>query len=72
VTITQILVEVAPYKPMTPGTLYKHLRKLKIKPLSKVRECPQRYPADTPKRLLKQFGIKPKNGQRHGANLIAA
>jgi len=60
-TVNQIILEVAPYKPMSERTLYTHLRRLKIKPRGKVRQCPQHYPDDAPKRILTALGIKPKN-----------
>ena len=55
-TVAQILVEVGQFQPMTPPTLYGHLRALKIKPLG-VRQCPQRYPDDAPTLILKRLGI---------------
>ena len=72
-TITEILVRIAPHKQMSKETLYKHLHALKIKPLGKVRQSPQQYPDDTPQRVLKRLGIKwSMKAQRHGSNLLAA
>lgn len=71
-TVTQILLELGPYKPMTRDTLYKHFRQLKIKPVGKVRQCPQRYPEDSAKRVMHLLGIKPqKNGNGHSRKLAA-
>ncbi len=71
-TITEIMIEVADYKPLSADTLRKHLRTLKIKPLG-VRQCPQRYPDDSAERVLKHMGFKVKKKvQRHGRNLLAA
>lgn len=58
VTTTQVLIEVAKYRPMGKDALYKHFRKLKIKPVGKVRQCPQQYPDDAPKRVLALLGVK--------------
>ncbi len=71
-TITEIIVRIAPYKPISKETLYKHLRELKIKPIG-ARQSPQRYPDDSADLVLKRLGFKPKkNNQRHGAKLLAA
>jgi hypothetical protein len=56
-TVTEILIAVARHKPMTPPTLYRHLRKLKLKPLG-TRQCPQHYPEDSAERILKHLGFK--------------
>lgn len=61
-TITQILVELAPHRSMSLPTLYGHISALKIKPLGKVRTIPQHYPEDTPARILKRLGVAPKKG----------
>jgi len=72
-TVTQILVSIAPYKEMSHATLYKHLRELRIKPVGAVRQIPQQYPEDTPTRVLKRLGITPKrNNHRHGSKLVNA
>jgi hypothetical protein len=63
-TVTQILVELAPHKPMTAKTLYGHINALKIEPIGNVRQCPQQYPDDTPKRVLKRLGITLAPAQR--------
>lgn len=63
-TITDILVKLAAQKPMTQPTLYAHLRALKIKPLGKVRQCPQHYPDDTADRVLNRLGFEKHNGPR--------
>ena len=57
-TLTEIIVALAPYKPMTRDTLYKHFRALKIKPIG-ARQRPQHWPENTPERLLKRLGFKP-------------
>jgi hypothetical protein len=72
VTITDIIIKVSPYKPISKDTLYKVLRAKRIKPLGKVRQCPQQYPDDTPKRVLKHFGIKLKKNGYRPSNLLAA
>ena len=58
-TITNIIVAVAPYKPMSRETLYNYFRRLKIKPLGQVRQIPVQYPDDTPTRILKALGVTP-------------
>lgn len=58
-TIREIQLEIEQFKPMSVKTIYTHLHALRIKPVSKVRQCPQRYPTDTPQRLLKRLGITP-------------
>ncbi len=62
-SITQILLELAPYRPMSHASLYKHLHRLRIKPLG-VRQSPQRYPDDTPNRVLIHLGFKRKSNGR--------
>jgi hypothetical protein len=66
-TITQIIARLEPHKQMTQATLYAHLRRLKIKPLGRVRQCPQRYPDDTAKRILRELGITTKRNSRQRA-----
>ncbi len=58
-TVLGILATVHPFKPMTMPTVYKHLRALRIRPLGKVRQCPQLYPADSAARILERLGINP-------------
>jgi len=55
-TVEQIIADLRDYKPITRRTLYKHLRALKIKPIG-VRQKPQQYPDDVPKKILKRLGI---------------
>lgn len=55
-TLTEIIVAVAPFKPMSRETLYTHFRALKIKPLG-ARQCPQHYPDDTAERVLLRLGF---------------
>lgn len=69
-TITQILITISPYKPtMTRETLYTHLRALRIKPQSRIRQRPQLYPDNTPQLILKRLGFTPakttKRNSRH-------
>ncbi|HTD68079.1 MAG TPA: hypothetical protein VK846_16260 [Candidatus Limnocylindria bacterium] len=59
-TITQILLELAPHKEMSLRTLYSHVSALKIKPVGQVSQRPQQYPDDTPQRILKRLGKTPK------------
>lgn len=59
-TIQEILAWLEPYKSMTRVTLYTHMRKLRIRPISRVRQRPQLYPSDTPARVLSRLGIKTK------------
>ena len=56
-TVAQILNELKPRKPITRETFYQYARRFKIKPLSKVRQHPQQYPADTPHRILFKLGL---------------
>jgi hypothetical protein len=46
-------------KAVSKPTLYKYLHALRIEPISKVRQIPQRYPADSAKRILTHLGFKP-------------
>ena len=75
-TLREIVREVEAYKPITREGLYLHLRALKIKPISRVRQIPQQYPADTGLRVLIRLGFKPKrNGaakrtNRNGRQLV--
>ena len=62
-TFTEIQVAIAKYKPLTPATIYGHLRALKIKPLG-VRQIPQNYPEDTADRVLIRLGIKQSSNGR--------
>jgi hypothetical protein len=64
-TIQQILELVNPIKPMRRETLYVHLRRERIRPVSRVRQIPQQYPDDTADRILVRLGLKPstKNGR---------
>lgn len=60
-TITQIIVALEPHKSMTQATVYTYLRRLRIKPVGKIRQCPQRYPKNTPTRILSALGISTRN-----------
>ena len=64
-TTTQVLIEVSKHRPIGKDALYKHFRKLKIKPLGEVRQCPQHYPDDAPKRVLKLLGVKVNGKRKH-------
>jgi hypothetical protein len=66
-TVHEILKRVDPVKPMTAQTLYNYIRKLKIKPLSKVRQHPQQYPANTHSRILKRLGLNGRRNLRRAA-----
>jgi|KBSSwiStaDraftv2_1062776.scaffolds.fasta_scaffold02962_25 hypothetical protein len=63
-TITQILVELASHRPMSHATVYKHLRALHIRPVSKVRQHPQIYPDNTALLILKRLGV-PQSARTH-------
>ena len=67
-TIDQILKHVRPLKRMSRPMIYLHLRNLNIKPLG-IRQRPQRYPDNTPQRILKSLGFTPA---RHARNRNAA
>ncbi|HEY0551877.1 MAG TPA: hypothetical protein VGF13_19900 [Verrucomicrobiae bacterium] len=56
-TIDQIRDAVKTHKPMSVPTLYKHINRLRIKPLSKTRQIPQRYPEDAAAKILKDLGF---------------
>lgn len=69
-TIREILRALEPTKPISVAALYSHLRKLKIRPISRVRQIPQQYPDDTPDRLLIRLGFqqpKKTNGRMRRA-----
>lgn len=61
-TIQQILSQVQSLKPMTRETLYTHLKRARIKPVSRVRQIPQQYPDDAADRVLVRLGLKSNNG----------
>jgi hypothetical protein len=65
-TVTQILLDVSEFRPMTRDTLYKHMRRLRIKPLGKVRQCPQHFPDDTAQRVLVLLGFKQPQRRTNG------
>lgn len=57
-TIQQILRDFkAAKKPICRDTFYKYKRRFRIKPLSKIRQRPQHYPADTTARLFLKLGL---------------
>ena len=57
---------------MSTATLYRHLRRLKIRPLG-IRQRPQRYPDDTAARILKELGFaRPARAGRNARNRRAA
>ncbi len=72
-TMTEAIIEVGRFKPMSEDTLRKHFRKLGIKPQGKVRQCPQRFPDDSAERVLKLLGFKPQplanHAKRNGRQL---
>jgi len=43
-------------KSVSAATLYQYFRRFKIRPVG-VRQLPQRYPEDTPNRILKELGL---------------
>jgi hypothetical protein len=58
-TITEIQKEVKKAKkPMARPTVYFHLNRLKIEPVSKVRQKPQIYPDDAADQIIKNLGLK--------------
>lgn len=66
-TITQIIDQLRPLKPLSREGLYPHLRALKIKPIG-VRQRPQRYPEDAAERVLLRLGFTktPAPARRNG------
>ena len=66
-TLTEIIVAVSPFKPMSRETLYTHFRALNIKPLG-ARQCPQHYPDNTAERVLLRLGFTktPAPARRNG------
>lgn len=62
-TVEKVLQVIVPIKPMSRETLYQHIRRNRIKPIGKRRQCPQLYPDDTAARILKPLGLK-LNGRR--------
>ena len=52
-----MLEAVGRHKPISRKTLYTYFRQLEIKPLGELRQSPQRYPADTAKRILTGLGL---------------
>lgn len=57
-TIAEILWSIAPVKRMSRETLYQHMRRNRIKPIGKQRQCPQLYPDDAAQRILRPLGLK--------------
>lgn len=76
-TITQIIDQLRPLKPLSREGLYPHLRALKIKPIG-VRQRPQRYPEDAAERVLLRLGFTKtpapaaRKGQPKRRNRVAA
>lgn len=59
-TITEILSELkASKKRVSRQHLYTYFDRMKIKPISKQRQIPQQYPADTAVRIKLKLGIAP-------------
>ena len=56
-TITDVVRDVGKHKRVSHVTIYNYLRKLGIKPVGEIRQCPQFYPPDTAKRILKGLGL---------------
>lgn len=56
-TVHQIIRELKPRKSISRETFYQYARRFHIKPLSKVRQHPQQYPADTAQRILFKLGL---------------
>ena len=56
-TITDVLGELKKHKRVSRGSLYLYFRKMHIKPVGEIRQCPQLYPPDTAKRILKGLGL---------------
>ena len=63
-TIPQIRKAIRPHKKVSHSTLYNYFRRLSIEPVG-VRQCPQRYPADTAARILKALGITTNGNHVH-------
>jgi hypothetical protein len=59
VTVDEIRDALKPHKPMSVPTLYKYLHACRIRPVSKVRQIPQMYPADAAQKILQYLGFKP-------------
>ena len=56
-TFTDVFGEVKKQKRVSRRTLYNYFRKLEIKPVGELRQCPQLYPPDTAKKILKGLGL---------------
>ena len=56
-TIEQILTEVQTRRPCALPSLYRYLKKLRIRPLGAAQR-PQNYPDDTAARILKHLGYE--------------
>ena len=56
-TIKQIMVEINAVRPCTQRQLYRYFKALKIAPAGSIRQRPQRYPADTARRVLDKLGF---------------
>lgn len=56
-TIAEILNEMKPVKPVSRARLYVYIDRFKIKPVSRVKQKPQHYPADTPQKILAKLGL---------------
>jgi hypothetical protein len=65
-TVPEILERVCKQKRMTKSTLYSHFRRLKIRPIG-VMQKPQRYPEDTPDKILVYLGFLPRRKSRRAA-----
>jgi hypothetical protein len=66
-TIEEIRQAVEPHKPMSKPTVYKYLKSLRIRPVSKFRQSPQRYPQDAALRILESLGyVTAKPAKRAG------
>lgn len=63
-TIPQIQVALREAgKPVSRETLYVYFRRFKIKPISRYRQCPQRYPMNSATRIMAKLGFKRINGK---------
>ena len=56
-TFTDVWGQVQKRKRVSRRTLYNYFRKLEIKPVGEIRQCPQFYPPDTAKNILKGLGL---------------
>lgn len=57
-TFQDTLKAIQERRPCSPASLRRYIRKLRIRPLGRLRTNPQHYPADTPAKVLDALGDK--------------